>query len=94
MLFILISFRKDYESFISVPFEFVRRELDDTSSTFRVVFNGISLFWIKTLSPCEKHQTYSLINFLKFPLRITWPFLFGCNLSGKDRTYYLCSYVL
>ena len=36
-----------------------------------------------TLSPCEKHQTYSLINFLKFPLRIPCSFLLGCNLSGK-----------
>ena len=36
-----------------------------------------------TLSPCEKRQTYSLINFLKFPLRIPWPFLLGCNLSEK-----------
>ena len=35
------------------------------------------------LSPCENHQTYSLINFLKFSLRISWPFLLGCNLSGK-----------
>ena len=44
MLFILISLRKDCGSFISVPFEFVRGELGDTSSMFRVVFNGISLF--------------------------------------------------
>ena len=44
MLFILISLRKDCGSFISVPFEFVRGELGDTSSKFRVVFNGISLF--------------------------------------------------
>ena len=44
MLFILISLRKDCGSFISVPFQFVRGELGDTSSKFRVVFNGISLF--------------------------------------------------
>ena len=44
MLFILISLRKDCGFFISVPFEFVRGELGDTSSMFRVVFNGISLF--------------------------------------------------
>ena len=44
MLFILISLRKDCGSFISVPFEFVRGELGDTSSKFRVVFNRISLF--------------------------------------------------
>ena len=44
MLFILISLRKDWGSFISVPFEFVRGELGDTCSMFRVVFNGISLF--------------------------------------------------
>ena len=44
MLFILISLRKDCGSFISVPFEFVRGELGDTSSMFRVVFNGILLF--------------------------------------------------
>ena len=44
MLFILISLRKDCGSLISVPFEFVRGELGDTSSMFRVVFNGISLF--------------------------------------------------
>ena len=44
MLFILISLRKDCGSFISVQFEFVRGELGDTSSMFRVVFNGISLF--------------------------------------------------
>ena len=42
--FTLISLRKDCGSFISVPFEFVRGELGDTSSMFRVVFNGISLF--------------------------------------------------
>ena len=83
MLFILISFRKDCGSFISVSFELVRGELNYTSSMFRVLFKGISLFWITTLSPCEKRQTYSLINFLKFPLRIPWPFLLGCNLSGK-----------
>ena len=51
MLFILISFRKDCGSFISVSFEFLRGELDDTSSHF----------W----------------------LGIPWPFLLGCNLSGK-----------
>ena len=83
MLFILISFRKDCGSFISVSFEFVRGELNDASSMFRVLFNGISLFWITTLSPCEKCQTYSLINFLKFLLRIPWPFLLGCHLSRK-----------
>ena len=44
MLFILISLRKDCGSFISVPFEFVRGELGDTFSMFRVVFNGILLF--------------------------------------------------
>ena len=44
MLLILISFRKDCGSFISVSFEFVRGELNDTSSMFRVLFNGISLF--------------------------------------------------
>ena len=54
-----------------VPFEF---ELDDAYSMFRVVVNGIRLFWITTLSPCEKHQKYSLTKFLKFPLRIPWPF--------------------
>ena len=43
-LFILISLREDCGSFISVPFEFVRGELGDTSSMFRVVFNGISIF--------------------------------------------------
>ena len=69
ILFVLISFRKDCESFISVSFELVRGELDDTSSMFGVVFNGISLFLITTLSPFEKCQTYSIINFLKFPLK-------------------------
>ena len=44
VLFILISFRKDYGCFFSVPFEFERGELDDTSSMFRLVFNRISLF--------------------------------------------------
>ena len=44
MLFILISFIKNYGSFILVSFEFVREELDDTSSMFRVAFNGILLF--------------------------------------------------
>ena len=44
MLLILISLRKDCGSFISVLFEFVREEPGDTSSMFRVVFNGISLF--------------------------------------------------
>ena len=43
MLVILISFRKDCGSFISVSFEFVRGELNDTSSMFRVLFNGISI---------------------------------------------------
>ena len=44
MYFILVSFRKDGGSFSPVPFEFVRGELDDTESMFRVVFNRISLF--------------------------------------------------
>ena len=44
MYFILVSFRKDGGSFSQVPFEFVRGELDDTESMFRVVFNRISLF--------------------------------------------------
>ena len=81
----LISFRKDCGSFISVSFEFVRGELNDTSSMFRVLFNGngISLFGITTSSPCEKRQTYSSINFVTVPLRIPWPFLLECNLSGK-----------
>ena len=39
-----ISFKKDFGSFSSEPFEFLRGELDDTSSAFRVVFNGISLY--------------------------------------------------
>ena len=39
-----MSLRKDCGSFISVPFEFVKGELGDTSSMFRVIFNGISLF--------------------------------------------------
>ena len=43
MLIILIYFRKDYGSFISVSFEFIRGELNDTSSMFRVLFNGILL---------------------------------------------------
>ena len=81
----LISFTKDYGSFISVSFEFVRGELNDATSMFRVLFkgNGISLFGITTLSPCEKRQTYSSINFLNVPLRTPWHFLLGCNLSGK-----------
>ena len=36
--------QKKLQTFASVSFEFVRGELDDTSSMFRVVFNGISLF--------------------------------------------------
>ena len=84
ILFIRISFRRDCGSFISVLFEYVRGELDGTSSMFRVVFNGILLFWITTLSPCEKRQTYSLINFLKFPLTIPRPFLLGCNFRSAD----------
>ena len=44
MLFILIPLRIGCGSFISVPFEFVRGELGETSSMFRAVFNGISLF--------------------------------------------------
>ena len=44
MLTGLIYIRKDCRSFISVPFEFVRGELGDTSSLFRVVTNEISLF--------------------------------------------------
>ena len=44
MLLILISFRKDCGSFISVSFEFVRGELNHTSSMFRVLFNGVLLF--------------------------------------------------
>ena len=35
------------------------------------------------ISPCEKYQSYSLINFLKFPLRVPWPYTLGCNLSEK-----------
>ena len=44
MLFILIPFRKDCGCFFSVPCKFVRGEIDDASSMFEVVFNGISSF--------------------------------------------------
>ena len=44
MFFTSISFKKDFGSFSSEPFAFIRGELDDTSSVFRVVFNGISLY--------------------------------------------------
>ena len=53
-------FKKDGGSFSLVPFKILKEEQDDTSSTFRVVFNRISLFWIKILSPFEKYESYSL----------------------------------
>ena len=50
-------FKKDGGSFSLVPFKILKEEQDDTSSTFRVVFNRISLFWIKILSSFEKYQS-------------------------------------